>query len=143
MTEWQSTIIYMALFVSLIFIDAVGDAMYDNKKKTLSGVFQTILVGVMLFGICFLDAPVILRPIDYTGAIWLAVGYVCRRYALFDFTYNIARDLNMFYSGSTKILDKFWKWWFKFTKFPAPHWFFITRLMALLFGLHAITRGVV
>ena len=143
MSEWQVTIIYMTAFIGLIFVDAVGDALYDNKKKTLSGVFQTILVAVLLFGICFLDTPTLLRPVEYSGALWLIVGYVCLRYALFDYTYNIVRGLNIFYTGSTKILDKLWGWFFRSQKiFPAPSWFFVTRSMAFAFGLYAITRGV-
>ena len=137
------TITYMVVFVVIIFLDAIGDALYDKHLKTASGVLQSVLLGFFLLATCFFDSPVILRAIDYAGAIWLLVGYVCLRYALFDYTYNITRDLNIFYSGSTKLLDKFWGWWFRWSKIPAPHWFFMTRLMALLFGLHAIARGVV
>jgi len=143
MKEWQVTILYMGIFLVVIFLDAIGDALYDRKLKTLSGVLQSILLGFFVTCVCLMDAPVILRPVDHAGVIWLLVGYVCLRYALFDYVYNVARDINIFYTGSTKLLDKFWRWWFRVTKIPAPHWFLMTRFMALLFGLHSIAQGIV
>ena len=142
MTEWGVSIIYMAVFILIIFLDAIGDALYDKGIKTLSGVIQTLLLGFFLFTTCFLDADTLLWAVSYPGAVWLMIGYVCLRYALFDYTYNIVRGLHPFFTGSTKLLDKFWTWWFRWSKIPAVHWFFITRAMAFIFGIHAITRGI-
>ncbi len=143
MTEWQATILYMVVFLVIIFLDAIGDALYDKKLKTLSGVLQSILLGFFITCVCLFDSPAIIRAINYSGAVWLFVGYVCLRYALFDYTYNVVRGLYIFYTGSTKLMDRFWNWWLQWSKIPDVHWFFMTRSMAFVFGLYAITRGVV
>jgi len=142
MNEWQVSIIYMVVFIVIIFLDAIGDALYDKHLKTLSGVIQTLLLTFFITCTCLVDADTLLWPITWEGVIWLMVGYVCLRYALFDFVYNVSRGLHPFYTGSTKLLDKFWRWWFRRTLIPPVSWFLVTRLLAFIFGLHAITNGI-
>ena len=143
MNEWQVTVIYYVVFLVIIFLDAIGDALYDEQMKTISGVLQTILLVFFVTCMCLVGTNTLLRPVTYGGFVWLMTGYVCLRYALFDYVYNITRGLHPFYTGSTKLLDSFWRWWFRKTKIPAMLWFIVTRLMAFVLGLHAISRGIV
>lgn len=139
MRDFNVSLIYFTAFVVLITIEAVEDGLYDNKRKTLSGVFNTALMAVLISATCFLDTPPIFQHVSYKGALWLIGGYVLLRYALYDFTYNITRDLPLFFVGSTKLIDKFWRWWLGKIRVPDVHWFFITRLMAFILGIYFIT----
>jgi hypothetical protein len=42
--------------------------------------------------------------------IYVLIGYLFLRYALFDAIYNLTRNLGITYVGTTKLFDKFQSW---------------------------------
>lgn len=134
----------LGLFLGHILMNAAGDAFYDSGLKSLAGIFYAVLAGITFICIIgsVLDIPIRRWRVDWAGVIWLCAGYICLRYSLFDPVYNLLRDLDPFYIGSTKLVDKFWTWFFNWTLWPAFHWFLVTRVMSLLFGVHTIYKGI-
>ena len=119
----------------LIITEAISEALYDNGSKTLSGVFEfilraatTIVVLLWLFGI---DSP-----FGYELSLFQLIGgYVLLRFALFDVTYNLTRGLEVFYVGETKIYDKVWKAFFRWSGISIEHFLFMAKFIALLISL--------
>ena len=125
----------VALF--LILFEAIPEGFSDRGWKTLGGILEAIKLAVVttfIFGILngwFMD----FIDIKMFSVFYILGGYVLLRFALFDFAYNISRGVNLFYIGTTKLFDKFWQWFFRITKFPESHFFFMTKLIALLIAL--------
>lgn len=65
----------------------------------------------------------------------LISGYVLLRFALFDATYNLTRGLPLFYVGETKIYDKVWKAFFRWSGISVEHFLFMAKLIALLISV--------
>jgi len=83
------------ILLTLIVLDALSDAFYDNGKKYISGLFDMALLGVMIYAIVMIKG-------DWR---WMVV-YVLLRSAVFNTIYNLTRGLHPFYVGSTKLVDK-------------------------------------
>ena len=164
MTEWKATVIYMGVFLVIIFLDAIGDALRDevkfhhNRRDSMAGNYTTVwsslyghlagalkslLLGFFILCICLFDSPATLWAVSYKGAIWLLIGYVWLRYALYYMVYYMTRGMVPFHGGETYMVRKVLRWWFKKTGINPALWFFGTRLIAFIFGLYAIAEGIV
>ena len=98
----------MLILFTILFnvLNALADALYDEGRKTLSGVVRFIYLGgavllslVCLLGLQWFDAPA-------KDIISTVVSFVFVRYFLFDAVYNLTRGLHVFYIGNTKLYDK-------------------------------------
>lgn len=127
-------ILIICLF--LIIFEAISEGLYDNGSKTLSGVFEFILRAattlVVLFWLFGIDSPFA----NYELSLFKLIGgYVLLRFALFDVTYNLTRGLEVFCVGETKIYDKVWKAFFRWTNISVGHFLFMAKLIALLISV--------
>lgn len=93
------------------------DGFYDEGKKFLASFFKSLSIGAI--------AALIL----FRGEWWHIVIFILCWWVLFDVVYNIVRKLNPFYVGKTKWTDRLIRWAFRTN---APHFSFITKLMALV-----------
>ena len=110
----------------LIILDALKDALYDERRKYAAGLADMVFLSAMICGVVLFHG-------DWT---WIAV-YVLLRYALFDLIYNITRRLSLLYVGTTKPYDKLIR---KIFNENAIHFLFITKLMALISAVAIIIR---
>ena len=110
----------------LIILDALKDALYDERRKYASGLADMVFLSAMIYGV------VLLRG-DW---MWIII-YVLLRYAVFDLIYNIIRGLSLLYVGTTKPYDKLIR---KIFNENAIHFLFITKLMALISAVAIIIR---
>jgi hypothetical protein len=116
------------------------EGLRDRGKKTLAGIIEFIYRAVITIAI-FLWIKVMFY-ISHDGNLYvLLAGYVLLRYALFDYIYNLCAGQTLFFTGTTKLFDKFWNWFFRVTKFPKDHFFFMTKLIAFLIGITFLIRG--
>lgn len=124
-------ILFICLF--LIVFEAFSEGLYDNGSKTLSGVFEFILKAVATFVVLLwlygIDSPFANYELPFGKLIG---GYILLRFALFDAVYNLMRDLPVFYVGETKIYDKLWKAFFRWSGISVEHFLFMLKLIALL-----------
>lgn len=119
----------------LIISEAVYEALYDEGKKTISGLIEffykavvTVMALLWLSGQYNLHLPVI--------PFWkVLLGFLFLRFALFDAVYNLMRRLPLFYVGSSKVYDKLWGWFFRLTKFPKEHFLAMLKFIFLLIGI--------
>ena len=102
----------------LIILDALKDALYDERRKYLAGVVDMVYLSAMICGVVLLQG-------DW---MWIII-YVLLRYAVFDLIYNIIRGLSLLYVGTTKPYDEIIR---KLFNENAIHFLFMTKLMALL-----------
>jgi len=100
----------------LVVIAALMDGFYDEKKKLISSLFKSLFI----VGICYF----LIRE----GDLWDVVYLLLCWWILFDIVYNIVRGIGMFYVGHTKWTDKLLRAIFRTN---APHFSFVTKLMAL------------
>jgi hypothetical protein len=129
----------VALF--LILFEAIPEGFADRGWKTLGGILEFIKLAVITIFIFGTLNGYFMYRIDNTNTLfYLLGGYLLLRFAIFDFAYNISRGINLFYIGSTKIFDKFWRWFFNITKLPEPHFFLVIKLIALVFGIIWLLR---
>lgn len=89
----------IALYAGSIILDAAGDALNDSNHKDWGHLCCAASVGVLL------TSPFV---IDYQRSKWgwYLTSYVSLRIALFDYAYNMSRDLPLSYTGSTSNWDK-------------------------------------
>jgi hypothetical protein len=89
----------IALYTGSIILDAAGDALNDSNHKDWGHLCCAASVGILL------TSPFI---IDYDRSKWgwYLTTYVSLRIALFDYAYNISRDLPLNYIGTTSNWDK-------------------------------------
>ncbi|MCU0379332.1 MAG: hypothetical protein MUC78_13845 [Bacteroidales bacterium] len=95
----------LAFVVFWTFLEAFHEGLYDNGRKTISGVIEAALN--ILLAIIVIAWFLGLNKFDLDIPFWKAVvGFVLMRYFLFDFVYNITRKLPLTYVGATKIYDR-------------------------------------
>ena len=109
----MTTIIIIAL---LPVLGALMDGFQHEGRKLLGSFFKSAFLGVIAY---FLILDLTLWYILYLLLCW---------WVLFDPIYNKIRGEGMFYVGTTKWTDKLLRWAFRTN---APHFSFITKLMAL------------
>jgi len=107
MNHW----ILFAIIVFIIFIDSLGDALRDLKKKKISHLLEILLLCLMAF-LGFLMAH------ERYPIIWVASSYILARIALFSVFYNIIRRQPLTYLGNTDIVDVLLNKFLNWTKFP-------------------------
>jgi uncharacterized membrane protein len=128
---------YLAAALFLILSESIAEGLYDNGKKTLSGVIEFIKLVVTTMVIfawlnCIYPKGIIWQPAYY----WtILAGYVLLRFAIFDLVYNLIRGLLPFFIGETKLSDKLLRKFFSWTKFPSDHFLFMVKLISLAVGL--------
>lgn len=120
----------------LIIFEALSEALYDNGSKTLSGVLEFILRAattlVALLWLYGIDSPFA----NYELSLFKLIGgYVLLRFAIFDVAYNLVRRLPIFYVGETKIYDKVWKAFFRWSGIAYDHFLAMFKFIALLISL--------
>ena len=89
----------ISLFSASIILDGIGDGLCDSGDKSLGHALQAASTGLLVLSPLFLD-------MDKDNWWWYAMSYVSLRIGLFDYSYNITRDLPLGYIGSTSTWDK-------------------------------------
>lgn len=125
-------LLLIALF--LIILEAVPEALALKGHKTIAGAiefvyraFVTLVVYMWAMGVGHLN---------YGHNFYYAIGgYLLLRFAIFDILYNLVAGLPITYIGTTKLSDKFWKWFFKITHFPVGLFFGMLKFICLLIGI--------
>ena len=89
----------ITLYSGAIILNAVGDGLNDSGEKQWGHFCNAASVGILL------TSPFI---IDYEKSKWgwYLTSYVGLRIALFDYSYNLSRDLPLNYIGGTSTWDK-------------------------------------
>lgn len=98
---------WLILIFSIVWpiLEAVYEGLYDNGKKTVSGIVEFLHKLVVVGTTAFVTYGVTVGMIDIP--VWkLILGFVFIRFLLFDYTYNITRKLPLGFIGTTKIYDK-------------------------------------
>ena len=109
----MTTLIIIAL---LPVLGALMDGFQHEGKKLLGSFFKSAFLGVICY---FLVLDLTLWHVLYLLLCW---------WILFDPIYNKIRGLGMFYVGNTKWTDRLL---IRIFRTNAPHFSFITKLMAL------------
>ena len=89
----------ISLYAGSIILEGIGDGLYDNGQKELGKCLQAVSLGMVLL------SPAILN-MDRDNWFWYVLTYTSFRIALFDYTYNITRDLPINHIGTTSYWDK-------------------------------------
>jgi len=122
-----------------ILLGAAGDGLYDDGKKFWGKLLKDLEVLVLL------AFPLVLSyywlremRIDIVGAyFYFFGGYVCVRFALFSYMYNLSRGLTFDFIGSTGWFDRF------ISKFGAPwHGWLFAKVIFLAAGISMLTRAI-
>jgi glucan phosphoethanolaminetransferase (alkaline phosphatase superfamily) len=130
----------LALF--LIIFEAIPESLYDNRKKSFSGVIEFIYRAGVAIGLFMWVVGISFQPRGLNIYVILA-GYLLLRFSIFDYIYNIIRGLSPFYLGDTKYYDKFWTWFFRITKFPKEHFFAFVKFILMIIGVVWLIRGTI
>lgn len=133
----EESIIISLFFICIILLQSLSDALYDNGKKDWAGIGRAGQTAILLVFILIVLCPSQL-PVDpeiiANDPIRLIIGYVLLRYAIFDFSYNLARGLPFTYVGTSKIYDRFWRWFFSWSKIPQGHFLVWTKILSFILG---------
>jgi hypothetical protein len=97
--------ILIALF--LVVFEAVPEALYDEGRKTLAGVFEFVYRAVVTLVLFAWMVGVPAFHAREQSLLILLIGYVLLRFALFDYIYNAIRGVELNYIGTTKLWDRF------------------------------------
>lgn len=86
-------------------LEAIYEGLYDNGKKTVSGIIEMCYKFIGVFTVAYitygLTAGLILIP------FWkIIIGFIFIRFLIFDYTYNKIRGLSLYYQGTTKLYDQ-------------------------------------
>jgi hypothetical protein len=128
---------YLLIALILILGKYIPDALYDSGKKTLAGnirwvyMFATAVIVFAYFDFAYPDW-LEMRTFGFTKLI---IGFCLLWYAIGDLTYNLMRKLPVFYLGTTKQPDKLMKRFLDWSKFPDDAFLFMTKLIALIWGV--------
>jgi hypothetical protein len=96
----------------------------------LEFIYRALITLAVFAWICGIDIHYL--HISY----WYIIGgYLLTRFALFDYAYNLAKGNPLFYIGNTKLYDKVWGWFFRWSGIPPEHFLGMFRLIALCIGV--------
>lgn len=122
------------LALCLVLFEAVYEAMAQRGKKTIAGVIEFFYHAGVAF-IIFSWSTGYFRSGLINDNFWFILfGYVLIRFALFDVVYNLICKNPVFYIGSTKLYDKMFSWFFRWSGIAPNHFLFMFKLIALLIG---------
>lgn len=125
----------LLLSLFLILFKAVPDALADRNMKPLAGVLSFIyhaVITILIFGLLTSVIPPI--AIDYS-LYYLLGGFLLLRFAIFSPIYNIVRGNPLFFIGTTKLYDRFGRWFFARTRIPKEHFLVMLKFISLLIGI--------
>jgi hypothetical protein len=96
--SWEPVKI-IGLYSASIVLNAVGDGLNDNGVKDWGHICNALSIGTLLI------TPFV---IDYDKKKWwmYMLSYTSLRISIFDYTYNITRDLPLNYSGESNLWDR-------------------------------------
>jgi hypothetical protein len=104
------------LYISVILLNAVGDGLNDRGTKGIGHAFEPLFIALL-----------IIFPSELAWHIKL-ISYTLLNIALFDYAYNLARDLKISFVGTTS-------WWDRaIAKVPFGFMLF-ARLICLIVGI--------
>ncbi|HUW46677.1 MAG TPA: hypothetical protein VMW50_12885 [Dehalococcoidia bacterium] len=138
---------YEFIFISLILIslnigEAVYEALYDKGEKAKSGIVEFLIKTFYVLAVIALLCPDKMGPEDRLIAndpVRLIIAFLSLRYTLFDFAYNLFRDIRPLWKlGTTKLFDRFFNWFFGWSKFHQGHFLVWSRFLSFLLGLGMI-----
>ena len=135
-------LIMIGVFLIVIFLEAFYETQYDKGNKTFSGGIESVFLFILIGALCFLEAPPILYPVSYHGAILLFIGYILIRYAVFSSLWGLMMGKGPFFIGNTKLFDKFLHNFFGWTRFPIGHFLAWTKLLSLILGAYFVFESV-
>jgi hypothetical protein len=127
------TLLIASLF--LILFEAIHEGLALKGHKTIAGVIEGFYLVVVSTIVLLWVAGIVVFGISAIPFIRIIAGFVLLRFAVFDIVFNAFAGLPLFFIGTTKLIDKFWQWFFGITKFPVTHFFFMVKLIALCIGL--------
>lgn len=90
----------VALFTTSIFLNSVGDGLYDEGKKLESKSFKAASIGTLVI------VPLVTH-VDRKKGLNYVLTFTCLRYTFFDAGYNLTRGLPFNYVGTTSYNDRF------------------------------------
>ena len=134
------TLLVVALF--LILFEAIPEGLALGGHKTIAGVVEALyLTGITTVMFSFFMG----FRYGYTlpskeKIVYVVLGYVFLRFAVFDGIYNTCAGLPFFYIGTTKLIDQAWQWFFALTKFPEEAWLGIWKLILGLLGVTFLVK---
>ena len=126
-----NNLLIFGLLVILVIINGLEDGLRDKGKKILAHIFNSLhIAGWMFFAYIFwgLDFKLI-----------YAFQYILIRFALFDLVWNLINGLPLFFTGTTSLYGKFWKWINNKLKWNSEHFLFWIKLISLLIAISFIT----
>jgi hypothetical protein len=143
----------MILFAIILFLtifEATHEGLALLGKNTGNARLGTIAGLVEMFKLTGMVAIVLLLIHtdyydDYLSSGWhfwrwlalqLVIGWLCIRYAIFDFIHNAFAGIDIWYIGKMKLYDKFFTMLLK--RQPKARFFVITRILLLVLGLNMI-----
>lgn len=94
----------IALFTTSIALNAIGDGLNNNNKKTAGHIYNALSIGTLL-------ALPLLTDVNKDKWYIYLLSYTLIRMSIFDPIYNQTRELDINYIGNTSITDKFWRQW--------------------------------
>ena len=134
----------LLLFLIIISLEAIYEGLDlisknypDRGYKLWSGVFEFVYrVIVMLIIFLWIANYHFSHIYSYHVSFWhIFGGFILLRFALFDIIYNLIIGEPIFYVGSTKIYDKIWSWFFRWSGIPRDHFFAMFKLIALVISI--------
>jgi hypothetical protein len=137
--------VLLATIVILTVFEAVHEGLVERGKKTIAGLIEFVKLAVIatlpVFYMGYMDYDYYYS--DWRHLFWFLVpyyiGWMCIRYAIFDFIHNAAAGWNLYHIGTTKLYDRILSWWVdEKIATPRPRWFWITRTLLLAVGVSLI-----
>ena len=127
----------LALF--LIIFKATGDGLQQRGLKGIGGFINSIYTAVITL-ICF----AYIGKLDTIGSynfyyVWTLLGFLLLRFGMYDFIRNAAAGDPLFYIGTTKWYDRFFRWFFIITKQNPAEAMWLPKLISILIGLSFLT----
>lgn len=139
--------VLLLTIVILTLLEAVHEGLVERGLKTFGGLVEFIKLAFIAAMIPFYMGY---GHYDYYFSDWrhlmwflvpFIIGWMCIRYALFDFIHNAAAGWNLYHIGTTKLYDRVLSWFLdeKIAQ-PRPRFFWITRTLLLAVGISLIIR---
>lgn len=89
----------LALFTGAIVLNGLGDGFNDSGNKEWGHVCNAASIGLTL------SIPLIIY-VDKSNWYWYLLEYTFIRFAMFDYTYNLAAGNDYDYIGNSNYYDK-------------------------------------